>query len=123
MVRLLPENVSSQRFGFFAGCAVFALLLLAPTPEGMTPEAQRTAAAAALMSLWWIFEASDIAVTALVPVALFPLLGIMSAEATAAHYATHIVFLYLGGFIIALGVLAMEAIMPAMVLLLIIAFM
>lgn len=103
MARLIPKNVSTQRFGLYAGLAAFAALALAPTPEGMSLAAQRTAAVAALMALWWISEAADIAVTALLPLAAFPLLGVMSATETASHFATHIVFLYLGGFIIALA--------------------
>lgn len=89
--------------GLGVGVGLFALILAAPTPEGMTAAAQSTAAVAALMSAWWISEATDIAVTALLPIALFPALGVMSAQSVAGHYAEHIVFLYLGGFLIALG--------------------
>jgi len=103
LARLLPNNVSTQRFGFYAGLLTFAVISAGPTPDGMSTTAQRTAAVAALMALWWISEAADIAVTALLPLAVFPLLGIMSATETASHFATHIVFLYLGGFIIALA--------------------
>ena len=93
----------SKRIGLFAGLGLFALILLAPAPEGMSPGAQRTAAVAALMSAWWITETTHIAVTALLPIAIFPLLGVMPADQVAGHFADHIVFLYLGGFLIALG--------------------
>ena len=93
----------SKVIGLFVGLFLFALILIAPTPERMTVEAQSAAAVAALMSAWWISEATDIAVTALLPIPLFPALGVMSAEEVAGHYAEHIVFLYLGGFLIALG--------------------
>ncbi len=93
----------SKITGLLVGLFLFAFILLAPTPEGMTVLARKAAAVAALMSAWWISEATDIAVTALLPIALFPMLGVMSAQQVAGHYAEHIVFLYLGGFIIALG--------------------
>ncbi len=93
----------SKTTGLFVGIVLFVLILLAPTPAGMTAEAQCAAAVAALMSAWWISEATDIAVTALLPIALFPALGVMTAQQVAGHYAEHIVFLYLGGFLIALG--------------------
>ena len=61
------------------------------------------AAVGALMATWWITEAVHIAVTALLPVALVPLLGIMPSSQVAPHYANHIIFLFIGGFIIALA--------------------
>jgi len=53
------------------------------------------------MAIWWITEAIPIPVTALLPLVLFPLLGINTAAATAANYAHHLIFLFLGGFWIA----------------------
>ncbi len=81
----------------------FAVLLVAPAPAGMSPATQKTAAVAALMATWWLTEAVNIAVTSLLPIALFPFLGILSAQDVAAAYANHIVFLYIGGFVIALA--------------------
>lgn len=63
----------------------------------------RMAALAALMAIWWITEAAHIAVTALLPLALFPLLGIMKSQPVATNYSNHLVYLYLGGFVIALA--------------------
>jgi sodium-dependent dicarboxylate transporter 2/3/5 len=56
------------------------------------------------MALWWITEAMPLAVTALLPFVLFPLLGIDTVSGTAANYAKEIIFLFLGGFVLALGV-------------------
>jgi sodium-dependent dicarboxylate transporter 2/3/5 len=92
-----------RRVGLLAGLAVAVAILLLPRPEGMSPAAQSMAAVALLMAIWWITEAAHIAVTALLPIALFPLLGIMSSADVAPHYTNHIVFLYIGGFIIALA--------------------
>jgi len=61
------------------------------------------AAVVALMASWWISEATHISVTALVPIAAYPLLGIMPSTEVAPHYANHLIFLYIGGFIIALA--------------------
>jgi len=67
------------------------------------PAVTRTAAVALLMAIWWITEAIPIAVTALLPVVLFPLLGIMKGKAVAPIYFNHIIFLFIGGFIVALA--------------------
>lgn len=82
---------------------LFALILLLPAPEGMSPEARKTAAVAVLMGVWWITEAIPIAVTALLPVTLFPILGVTSSTEAASAYANHLIFLFMGGFIIALA--------------------
>ncbi len=67
------------------------------------PEVTRTAAVAFLMALWWLTEAIPLAVTALLPVALFPLLGIMKGKVVASYYFNNIIFLFIGGFILALA--------------------
>ncbi len=89
--------------GFLIGILLFAAILLLPAPAGMSGEAQRMAAVAALMAAWWISEATHIAVTALIPIAAYPLLGIMPSTEVAPHYANHLIFLYIGGFILALA--------------------
>ncbi|RST88335.1 DASS family sodium-coupled anion symporter [Aquibium carbonis] len=86
-----------------AGLALFVGLLLLPAPEGLSSEAWRVVAVAALMIIWWITEAIPIPATALIPVALFPTLGITSASAATAPYGDPIIFLFMGGFILALA--------------------
>ncbi|CAN5855755.1 DASS family sodium-coupled anion symporter [soil metagenome] len=78
-------------------------MLLLPEPAGMSTAAWHTAAAGVLMAIWWVSEALPIAATALIPLALFPLLGILPMRATAAPYANPLIFLFLGGFVIALA--------------------
>ena len=81
------------------------LLILYGIPDGVMPTgANRVAAAAVLMAVLWVSEAIPIPATALLPVVLFPLLGVMPIEAAAANYAHHLVFLFLGGFWIAAAV-------------------
>ena len=67
------------------------------------PEVTRTMAVALLMAVLWITEVVPIAVTALIPVVLFPVLGIMDGRTTASFYFNNIIFLFLGGFIMALA--------------------
>lgn len=99
----VPSGLAS-RIGLIAGPALLAAILLLPGPQGLSPEAWSVAAVVALMVVWWITEALPVAVTALVPIVAFPLLGVMPVEATAAPYAHPLIFLFLGGFLIASAV-------------------
>jgi len=67
------------------------------------PQVTYTAAVALLMAIWWMTEAVPLAVTALLPMVLFPVLGIMDGKQVAPVYFNHIIFLFLGGFIVALA--------------------
>jgi solute carrier family 13 (sodium-dependent dicarboxylate transporter), member 2/3/5 len=99
------EPVASGRFVFFgrlAAVALFIVVLLAPT--SLPPAAQRLAAVTVLMAVLWLTQALPIAATSLIPLAAFPLLGIQTAEDVSAAYANASVFLFLGGFIVALGI-------------------
>ena len=89
--------------GLFLGPVLFLLFLVLPLPEGMSPEAQGVAAVTLLMATWWISEAIPIAATALLPIVLFPLLGVMSTSQTTSAYANHLIYLFLGGFLIAMA--------------------
>ncbi|WP_259247111.1 SLC13 family permease [Salinibacter ruber] len=90
-----------QRGGFVAGVFLCISLLLSPVPEGLEPAAWRTAAVGLLMATWWVTEALPIAVTALVPLVLLPPLSITDIDGAATPYANPLIFLFLGGFIIA----------------------
>jgi solute carrier family 13 (sodium-dependent dicarboxylate transporter), member 2/3/5 len=90
-----------RRYGLVAGALLFAGLLLLQPPAGLDPPAWRTAAVAVLMATWWMTEAAPIAITALLPLVLFPILDIAGIDATAAPYANPVIFLFLGGFMIA----------------------
>jgi len=79
-------------------------MLLMPLPAGMSPEAKRAAAVALLMSVWWITEAMEIAITSLLPLVLFPVLGVLGTDKVAPYYTDPIIFLFLGGFIVALAI-------------------
>jgi len=94
---------SASRIGLIGGGAFFLLLLLVPAPAGLSPEGWRAAAVAVLMAVWWMTEAIPIPATALLPLALFPTLGVLDMPAAAAPYANEIIFLFMGGFIIAMA--------------------
>ena len=83
------------------GLSVFVLLLAFPVDPGNVP-ASRLAAVAALMAIWWVTDAIPLFATALLPLVLYPLLGILSGNATAPIYFNSTIVLFLGGFMIAL---------------------
>ena len=94
----------AARWGLWGGLAIFILMLLMPAPAGMPLPAWRTTAIVLLMATWWMTQALPLTATALVPFLAFPLMGIMNATDTAAAYWSPILFLVLGGAIIALAI-------------------
>jgi sodium-dependent dicarboxylate transporter 2/3/5 len=81
------------------------LMLALPAPEGMAPAAWRAAAVAALKGVWWMTEALPIAATALLPLVVFPLLQVVDMRAAATPYANPLIFLFMGGFMIAMAMI------------------
>lgn len=96
------DSGKGRKIGFFIGPVVFILMLLISVPHGMKPEAWHVAAVTVLMAVWWITEAIPIPATSLLPVALFPLLGVMKSAETTSPYANHLIYLFMGGFFLAL---------------------
>lgn len=93
-----------QRVGLVAGPIAGLLVLLFFKPEGLPQVGQATAAVAVLMAIWWATEAIPVAVTAFLPLILFPVLGIAAIGETAPSYAHPTIYLFLGGFVIALAI-------------------
>lgn len=92
--------MSRERLGLVVGLVCFLLVLVVPLGE--IPEAaQRMMAVASLMAVWWVTEAIPLAATSLLPLALFPVLGLGTAAQAAAPYSNHLVYLFLGGFMLA----------------------
>ncbi|MGI3163484.1 SLC13 family permease [Pseudooceanicola sp. 200-1SW] len=77
------------------------VLSLLPAPEGMAPEAWRLVALTVWMVIWWLSEAIPLPATALLPIPMMPLLGIQEVPAITVNYGNHLIFLFLGGFILA----------------------
>jgi len=92
-----------QVISFVLGVILFFVVLFMPAPAGMSVEAKRVAAMIVLMACWWIGEAIPVGITALVPLVVLPLMGVMSADEASAPYADNTIFLFLGGFFIAMA--------------------
>jgi sodium-dependent dicarboxylate transporter 2/3/5 len=92
-----------QSIGLVLGLVAFAIIEASPIPEGLSPAGWHVAAVAAIVAIWWVTEAIPLSATALLPLVLFPLLGVTTINDAAAPYANRVIFLMVGGFVIALG--------------------
>lgn len=101
MKRLKPFQNLRLNWGLWLGLLLFIYFLNFPIDRQLNPEAQRLFAIAALMAVWWITEAIPLAVTSLLPLILYPALGIMKTSEISPHYMNHLIFLFMGGFFIA----------------------
>ncbi|NOY36415.1 MAG: SLC13/DASS family transporter [Chlorobi bacterium] len=90
-------------WGLVLGVLSFLLIIFFTDLKPGHPEVTRTLAVAVLMAVWWVTEAVPLAVTALLPLVLFPALGVMNGSTVSSTYFNHIIFLFLGGFIVALS--------------------
>ncbi|MFO0226327.1 MAG: SLC13 family permease [Planctomyces sp.] len=102
-----PSETDSTSVSPWLTMAIVAVacgVLFLPTPTGMTAAAHRLLGVAVLMAGLWMTQAIPLAAASLLPLALFPLLGIQSAKETAKTYAEDSLFLYIGGMVIALGI-------------------
>lgn len=87
--------------GLVAGPVALLAMLLAPPPASVSPQAWAVAAVGLFMVIWWMTEAVPLATTALLPVLLFPVLDVMEVRHAATSYAHPLIFLFLGGFLLA----------------------
>ncbi len=102
--KIVRETETYQRVGRILGPVVFALMLVTENSQStMSPEAWRVAAIGVWMAIWWATEAIPVFVTAFLPIVAFDPLGVATISEAAARYADPIIFLYLGGFILALA--------------------
>ncbi|HJN53489.1 MAG TPA: SLC13 family permease [Flavobacteriaceae bacterium] len=97
-------NLSKKIVGLFLGPIVFTLILFFFNPEGLNYEAKCILASTIWMAIWWITECVPIAVTALLPIVLFTLSVGLDLQSITASYGHKLVFLFVGGFIIALAI-------------------
>lgn len=89
--------------GFILGLVIFFAILLFVNLVPKKPAATATLAVAMLMAVWWVFEVAPLGITALLPVFLYPLLGIMNGKTVSSVYFNDIIFLFVGGFIVAIA--------------------
>lgn len=94
----------TKLLGLLLGPLSFILILSFFHPEGLSKEANAILASTVWIAIWWITEAIPIAVTALLPIVLFPLSGGLDLSATSGSFGHKYVFLYMGGFIIAIAI-------------------
>lgn len=92
-----------QKFGFILGAVLFVLMLIFFNPDPSKPEIGKVAAVAVLMAVWWITEALPMSATSLIPLILFPILGVLSGSDIAGSYINSVIFLFLGGFMLAIA--------------------
>ncbi|MEM7443059.1 MAG: DASS family sodium-coupled anion symporter [Pseudomonadota bacterium] len=97
-------NFHRRLAAIVAGPVVSAILLMLPAPAGMPPEAWNLVALIAWMGLWWMTEALPLAVTALLPIVVMPLYGIAEIRAVTEDYGHPLIFLFLGGFMLAMAI-------------------
>lgn len=97
-------GIWGARLGLGLGLAAFAVMQILGPPEGLDAKAWQVLSLLALMIIWWVSEAIPVAATALLPLALLPVLGIVKPIEAAAPYADPIIFLFIGGFMIAVAI-------------------
>lgn len=96
------ERKTAPRVGAILGPLLFFGINLFDLDPG-NPAATRMASVAALMAVWWVTETIPLFATALLPIVLYPALGILSGKETAPIYVNSLIFLFIGGFLIALA--------------------
>lgn len=93
-----------QRIGLFLGPLLFLIILFIPSITGLDHAPRAVLAVTVFVATWWITEAIPIPATSLMPLILLPLTGGTDEQIAANAYADPIVFMYMGGFIIALAI-------------------
>lgn len=92
----------SKKIGLLLGPILFFIIINLPFFL-ISEKGDAVIAVALWMVIWWITETINIAVTALLPLILFPLLKVMEIDAVGANYGSPIIFLFFGGFVLALA--------------------
>ncbi len=95
--------MQKKYIGFFLGILAFLVIYIFTDLDPEKPQVTATLAVAVLMAVWWISETIPLAVTALVPLVLFPALGVLDGKEVSEVYINHIIFIFVGGFIMALA--------------------
>ena len=96
--------MNSRKIGLYLGPLLFILTRFFLEAEGLSNQANAVLASTLWIAIWWITEAIPIAATSLLPIILFPLSGALPLDDTTSSFGHRFVFLYLGGFILALAI-------------------
>lgn len=97
-------NLSKKKIGLILGPSAFIGIQIFVEAEGLNDASIAVLACTAWIAIWWITEAIPIAATALLPIILFPLSGALPLNDTTASYGHKYVFLFLGGFLLAIAI-------------------
>lgn len=97
-------KLSKKKIGLFLGPVLFVMVRFFFQPEGLNNDANAILASTLWIAVWWITEAIAIPATALLPIILFPLTGGLSLSETTASYGHKYIFLFIGGFILAITI-------------------
>jgi solute carrier family 13 (sodium-dependent dicarboxylate transporter), member 2/3/5 len=100
---MAKKYLTAAHVGFVLGPLLFMAILYLVPDTFISPGAYKAMALAAWMITWWVTEAVPIPITALLPLVLFPFMGIMTMQEAAVPYANPTIFLFMGGFLIALA--------------------
>src|ERR1044072_6159909 len=103
----MPHRTMTKTLGIFLGPLLFLIVILIPMPqisEDLPFSAKIVLATSIWMAVWWITECAPIYVTALIPLVIFPALKVTSFTETSSNYTESIIFLFLGGFLLAKAV-------------------
>jgi sodium-dependent dicarboxylate transporter 2/3/5 len=96
--------LSDERFQLAAGPLAALLIWMLADLEPGKPEVTKMAGVLVWMAIWWLTEVVPIAATSLLPVVLLPVLGIADARSVSGQYMDPILFLFIGGFMIAIAI-------------------
>ncbi len=99
----MKNYLTAKNIGFVVGPLLFLLVIFIKPFSWLTEEANEVIGVAFWMISWWVSEAAPIPVTALLPIVLFPMFEVMPIGEATSPYANQIIFLFMGGFIIALA--------------------
>ncbi|EAZ95249.1 sodium-dependent transporter [Flavobacteria bacterium BAL38] len=97
-------KITKKKIGLFLGPLLFVLIKLYFHPDGLSEAAVGVLASTFWIATWWISEAIAIPITSLLPIVLFPLSGGLSLSETTSSYGHQYIFLFLGGFILAIAI-------------------
>jgi sodium-dependent dicarboxylate transporter 2/3/5 len=97
-------QLTKKKIGLVLGPVMFIIILQFFHPEDLSQAGIAVLASTTWVAIWWITEALPIAVTALLPIVLFPLTGGVGLSETTASYGHKYIFLFIGGFILAIAI-------------------
>lgn len=97
-------SLKSKRIGLLLGPLTFALVNFLIPIDGLSDEGKAVLACTCWVAIWWMTEATSVEVTALLPIILLPVTGALSVKTATSPYASPLIFLFLGGFILAMAI-------------------